>query len=83
MSASSLISVIKHSSCAFPRMRGNALLVPPRDAEAMAGAVRRILTEPSLAERLSRNARLRAEAHGWSVVLPHWEELLEKVAAGG
>jgi glycosyltransferase involved in cell wall biosynthesis len=39
----------------------DALLVPPDDPDAMAAAVRRILTEPGLAERLSRNARKKAE----------------------
>jgi len=54
----------------------DALLVRPGDPEAIAGAVRRILTEPGLAEHLSRNARKKAEAFDWSVVLPQWEELL-------
>jgi glycosyltransferase involved in cell wall biosynthesis len=55
----------------------NALLVPPNDPHAMAAAVRRVLTEPDLAERLSRNARAKAEQYDWSVVLPQWEKLLE------
>lgn len=54
----------------------DALLVPPDDPQAMADAVRRILTEPGLAERLSRNARTTAEQFDWSVVLPQWETLL-------
>lgn len=54
----------------------DALLVPPDDAEAMANAIRRILTEPGLAERLSRNARATAEQFDWSVILPQWETLL-------
>ena len=58
----------------------DALLVPPNDPEAMANAVRRILTEPELAERLSRNARAKAEQFDWSVVLPQWEQLLTGVA---
>lgn len=60
----------------------DALLVPPGDAEAMAAAVRRLLTEPRLAERLSRNARRKVEAFDWSVVLPQWEALFAAVAAG-
>ena len=35
----------------------NALLVPPDDPEAMAAAVKRILSEPELAAKLSGNAR--------------------------
>lgn len=54
----------------------DALLVPPNDPQAMANAIRRILTEPGLAERLSRNARAKAEQFDWSVILPQWEELL-------
>jgi glycosyltransferase involved in cell wall biosynthesis len=59
----------------------DALLVPAGDAEAMAAAVRRLLTEPGLAERLSRGARDKAEQFAWSVVLPQWEELLMGIAA--
>lgn len=54
----------------------DALLVPPNDPQGMADAVWRILTEPGLAERLSRNARTTAEQFDWSVVLPQWEALL-------
>jgi len=57
----------------------DALLVPPNDAEAMAVAVRRILSEPGLAEKLSRNARMKAECFDWQVVLPQWESLFEEV----
>lgn len=59
----------------------DALLVPPNDPEAMAAAVRRILTEPGLAARLSHNARKKAEQYDWSAVLPQWEELLQRVAS--
>jgi glycosyltransferase involved in cell wall biosynthesis len=58
----------------------DALLVPPNDAPAMAAAVRRILTEPGLAERLSRNARAKTAQFDWSVILPQWEALLMEVA---
>ena len=42
-----------------------ALLVPPNDPEAMAGAIRRLLQEPSLARRLVRNAFEQARAWTW------------------
>lgn len=58
----------------------DALLVPPDDAQTMANAVRRILTEPELAEQLSRNARVRAETFDWGAVLPQWETLLTAVS---
>jgi glycosyltransferase involved in cell wall biosynthesis len=60
----------------------DALLVPPDDPEAMATAIRRVLTEPGLAERLSRNARHKAEQFDWANILPKWEHLLMSVAAG-
>ena len=55
----------------------DALLVPPNDPAALAAAVRRLLTEPELAGRLSQNARCKAERHDWAVVLPQWEALLQ------
>ena len=52
-----------------------ALLVPPDDAEAMAAAVHRVLSDTALAERLSTSGRARAQKADWSVVLPQWEGL--------
>ena len=60
----------------------DALLVPVGDPEAMAIAVRRLLTEPGLAERLSYNARQKVEQFDWSMVLPHWRALLISAAEG-
>jgi glycosyltransferase involved in cell wall biosynthesis len=59
----------------------DALLVPPDDPASMAGAVRRILTEPGLAEQLSQRARNNAEQYDWSVVLPQWEALLTSLTS--
>ena len=58
----------------------DSLLVPPHNPEAMASAIRRILTEPGLAQRLSSNARRKAEQFDWSNILPQWEQLLRSVA---
>lgn len=57
----------------------DGLLVPPGDAQAMAAAVRRILTEPGLAEKLSTNARKKAERFDWSAILQQWEKILTEV----
>lgn len=54
----------------------DALLVPPDSPDAMARAVSRILTERGLSEKLSYNARKKAETSDWSVVLPQWESIL-------
>lgn len=60
----------------------DALLVPPDDPDAMAAAVRRILTEPDLARRLSYNARRKAEQYDWETILPKWEMLFVEVLEG-
>lgn len=54
----------------------DALLTPPDDPEAMASAVRRVLTDAELAERLSTNGRRKACEADWSAVLPRWQQLL-------
>jgi len=54
----------------------DAILVPPDDPDAMAEAILRILNDPVLAEKLSTNARKKAELFDWSIVLPKWEKLL-------
>lgn len=58
-----------------------ALLVPAGDSAAMAAAVRRLLTETTLAASLSRNARAVSEAADWATVLPLWEDLLAQAAS--
>lgn len=55
------------------------LLVPPDDAEAMAHAVRRLLTEPGLNNHLTLNARSKVELFDWSYILPKWCELFTAV----
>lgn len=57
----------------------NALLTPPGDAGALAGAIRRLLKDAGLAGKLSRNARKKAEELDWSETLPRWEALLENL----
>jgi len=60
-----------------------ALLVPPRNAPALAEAVRRLLATPALASRLSSAGYAAAVGNDWTSVLPQWQELLRSVAAGG
>ena len=44
----------------------NALLVPPDDPAALAGAIRRLLAEPALGRRLAAQARREVEAYTWA-----------------
>lgn len=53
------------------------LLVPVNEPEKMAKAIKRILSEPRLAERLSKNSRKKAENFDWKIILPKWESLLK------
>jgi glycosyltransferase involved in cell wall biosynthesis len=57
----------------------DALLVPPNDPAAMAEAIQRILGEPGLSERLSKQARTKVEDFDWSAILPQWETLIRTV----
>ncbi len=58
-----------------------ALLARDGDPDDMARAVGRLLTEPGLAGRLSRNGRRLAEACDWLVVRGQWDDLLARLHA--
>ena len=46
----------------------DGLLVTPKDSRALSSAVRKILSEPALAERLGAAGQARAERYRWEVV---------------
>ena len=56
-----------------------ALLVPVDDHEAMSQALIKLLTDQSLAERLSANGRRLAETCSWNSVLPQWGKLISEI----
>lgn len=56
----------------------DALLVPPNDSSSMANAINEILTHPTLAQKLSQNARRKAEYYSWEAIYPKWEKLLQE-----
>lgn len=60
---------------------GPGLLVPPRDAEAIAAAVARVLTEPGLALSLRSQAALLAPRFAWPAVARAYRTLGEQVRA--
>jgi len=51
----------------------------PTSPEAMVQAVRRVLTEPGLAERLSLNSHRKVEPFDWPAVLEQWKDLFKDV----
>jgi phosphatidyl-myo-inositol alpha-mannosyltransferase len=53
----------------------DGLLVPPRDPEALAAGLVRLLTEPGLAARLGEAGRERARSFDWSIVVERLEDL--------
>ncbi len=58
---------------------GGVLRVPPRDTAALAHALQLIVTDPHLAERLSRSGRAQAAARTWQVVVARHIEMYNDV----
>ena len=54
----------------------NGMLVQPNDAEAMAKAVKYLMTEPKAALAIATNARETAESFDWEIIKHPWKELL-------
>ena len=59
------------------------LLVPPRDAQALATAMDRLLSDAALREQMGRAGTVRAEPYGWEHVSARVLEYYETVANGG
>jgi phosphatidylinositol alpha-mannosyltransferase len=59
----------------------DGLLVPPHDPETLAGALRRVLTEPELAATLREAGYARACRFSWDVVVPRIEEIYVRAAS--
>jgi phosphatidyl-myo-inositol alpha-mannosyltransferase len=60
----------------------DGLLVAPNDPVALSDAIRRVLVDPALAERLRSAGRARAAEFSWDVVLPRIEAIYRRVAEG-
>jgi glycosyltransferase involved in cell wall biosynthesis len=56
-----------------------ALLVSPGDESEMASAMLKLLRDPELADKLSRNARSVAEHMDWREVTPQWLDIIRSV----
>jgi phosphatidyl-myo-inositol alpha-mannosyltransferase len=57
----------------------DGLLVPPSDPNAVAAAIRRVLSEPELAATLKAAGRSRAQAFSWQAVAPRLEAVYDRV----
>ncbi|GAA1988184.1 hypothetical protein GCM10009718_27180 [Isoptericola halotolerans] len=76
--------VVASRSGALPDLvEGAGLLVPPDDATALAGALRRVLDDDGLAARLSRRGAERAAQCSWPAVATRLHELYRDVASTG
>lgn len=58
----------------------NGLLVPPGDMMALAQALRRLIDDPALRERLGRAAKERASMYTAELMVPRFEALYHQVA---
>ncbi len=59
------------------------LLVPPRDASALAASIVEVLGDPAFAADLSEAGRVRATAFDWSVVVPRLEHVYGEARVTG
>ena len=57
----------------------NGLLVPIKNAEAMAAGINRLIENPELAEKLGRNARRITEYANAKAVCGQWKDYIEEV----
>lgn len=73
-------------STAFPHAvellaGGSGLIVPQRDPEAVGLALRRVLTEPGLADQMAAHAASQAPSLVWGAVAQRYRSLAEGLAA--
>lgn len=70
------VPVVVSDSGALPEVVGGAgLVVPPGDAGALTGALRRVRDEPGLAARLAAAGRQRAQRYTWAAIAAEYREL--------
>lgn len=85
------VAVMEAAACGIPIVSSNVgeipflwtheqdiLMADILDATAFADQVSRIFEDKDLAQKLSVNARQKAEQYDWQVILPRWIELLER-----
>ncbi len=82
----SSVPVVSTNVCGIPFLvahRKTAILVPPRDAAALAEAVLEVLDNPALAEQLVRSGHDLVRQYTWSHVRPRLLEVYSGLIDGG
>lgn len=83
------VSIIEALALGFPIVSTNvgglpwllddgidAFLVPSNDVKAMVGAIKKIHSNPEIADSLSMKARIKGEEFDWAVVGKQWKEVI-------
>jgi glycosyltransferase involved in cell wall biosynthesis len=65
---------------ALPEVVGDAGVVVPPDAAAVAQGLRSVLTDPERAADLGARGRARAAGFGWDAMVAVWSEVLHEAA---
>jgi glycosyltransferase involved in cell wall biosynthesis len=74
--------VVGSNATSIPEVVGDAgLLADPRDAEALADALLRVLSEPGLADELRRRGVEQAREFTWERTAAEFERLFEEIGA--
>ncbi len=76
------LCVVSTNAGGLPHMlhhEKNSVLVETGNAEQMAHWVVKLLSDPALAERISRGGRMTSQLHDWNLILTEWECLLDEI----
>ena len=75
------VPVVATSAGALPEVLGDAaLLVAPGYADALAGAITRVLDDGALRERLIASGKMRAARYSWSSFARNLADLYRRAA---
>ena len=78
------VPVVTSSCSSLPEVVGNAALtIDPRDTRALAGAMIRVLTDASLAQRMRSDGMRRAQSFSWEESARQHLVIYEKTVSGG
>ena len=76
------LPVVVTDRCGVAELLRDSALVVPYDQDAIAAAVRRVLTEPGLADTLSRAGQATARRYTWQAIVAEQERIYRRVLGG-